>query len=95
MVPETSERNFTPSSTALSGPLSTVPGSAVARKIVLVALATVRLNAFVALCGGLLESVTWAVKLKFPVAVGVPEIAPVPGASVNPGGKEPLAIDQL
>ena len=72
MVPETSERNFTPSSTGLSGPPSTIPGTAVLGQIVVVALAIVRLSAFVALCGGLLESVTWAVKLKLPVAVGVP-----------------------
>ena len=41
------------------------------------------------------ESVTRAVKLLVPVVVGVPEIAPVPGASVRPVGSVPEASDQL
>ena len=39
MLPLTSERNFTPSSTALSGPLSTVPGTVVAGQMLSGALA--------------------------------------------------------
>ena len=53
------------------------------------------LSAFVAFCAGLPESVTMAVKLYVPVAVGVPEITPVAALSNRPGGKEPEAIDQL
>ena len=94
-MPETSERKFTPSSTGLSGPPSTTPGIAIADQIVFVALAIARSNAFVALCAGLAESVTRAVKLKLPVAVGVPEIAPLVGLSVKPGGRVPLTIDQV
>src|SRR5579864_6600678 len=42
-----------------------------------------------------LASVTRTVKLLVPVAVGVPEITPVPAASDNPAGKVPEAMDQL
>jgi hypothetical protein len=35
------------------------------------------------------ESVTCTVKLEVPADVGVPEIAPVDGASINPAGSEP------
>ena len=46
MVPATSERNFTPSSTALSGPPSTTPGTVLLGQIVTVegAAAIVRLK---------------------------------------------------
>jgi hypothetical protein len=35
------------------------------------------------------------VKLKVPVAVGVPEIAPVAATRVSPAGRFPVVIDQL
>jgi hypothetical protein len=35
------------------------------------------------------ESVTWTVKPKLPVAVGVPLMAPVEALRTNPGGKAP------
>lgn len=54
---------------------------------------TVRLNG--ALADRELVSVTWTVKLLGPVAVGVPEIAPVAGARDNPAGNEPEEIDQV
>jgi hypothetical protein len=38
---------------------------------------------------------TCTVKLLVPVAVGVPEIAPVLGVSVNPVGRDPETIDQV
>jgi hypothetical protein len=41
------------------------------------------------------ESTTWAVKLNVPAVVGVPVIAPVDGFSVNPGGSEPLVIENV
>lgn len=53
------------------------------------------LNALVAVCAGLLESVTWAVKLYRPTTVGFPDMPPVPGSSVRPGCKEPETTDQL
>jgi hypothetical protein len=45
-------------------------------------------------CAGLSASVTVAVKLAVPVAVGVPEITPVADASVRPAGRLPDVIDQ-
>jgi len=45
-------------------------------------------------CAGLPESVTVAVKLVVPLAVGVPEITPVAEASDRPAGRLPLVIDQ-
>src|SRR5271166_531481 len=42
-----------------------------------------------------LASVTCTVKLLLPVPVGVPEIIPVLGASVNPAGKLPEMIDHV
>ena len=50
----------------------------------------VMLSALVAVCA--LPSVTLTVKLLVPVAVGVPEIAPVDGASVRPAGNVPVAM---
>jgi hypothetical protein len=50
------------------------------------------LSAFVAVCFGLLESVTCTVKAKVPAAVGVPEIAPAL-LSVRPAGSAPALID--
>ena len=42
-----------------------------------------------------LASVTLTVKLLVPVAVGVPEIAPVLAANDRPAGNEPEVIDQV
>ena len=44
-------------------------------------------------CAGLPLSVTVTVKFAVPLAVGVPEIAPVVDARVNPAGKLPDVID--
>ena len=43
----------------------------------------------------MLASLTFAVKLDVPAAVGVPVIAPLAGLSVRPAGKPALWIDQL
>jgi hypothetical protein len=59
------------------------------------AVLTVMLSDLVVVSGGVLESLTCAVKLKLPVALGVPEIAPVVGLSVKPDGSEPLAKDHV
>jgi hypothetical protein len=60
------------------------------------AAATVTLNAFVAVCAvGTVESVTLAVKLNVPAAVGVPEIVPLAAASVRPAGNAPELMLQL
>jgi hypothetical protein len=48
----------------------------------------------VAVCAGLEESVTLAVKLEVPEDVGVPEICPL-DARLNPPGNWPEASDQL
>ena len=53
-----------------------------------VAAATAILSDLVAVL--LFASVTFAVKVDVPDAVGVPEIAPVEALSVNPAGSEPL-----
>lgn len=42
---------------------------------------------------GELVSLTDAVKLKVPLAVGVPEIKPVDAARLKPAGREPEVID--
>ena len=58
------------------------------------AAATVRVNDFVAVCAvGVVESVTLAVKLKEPEAVGVPEIVPAED-SVRPPGNAPALMLQ-
>src|SRR5579872_4721988 len=44
-----------------------------------------------ATCAGVLESVTFALKLYVPVVVGVPERTPVE-ESVTPGGKVPVEV---
>ena len=41
------------------------------------------------------ESTTLAVKLKVPLVVGVPVIAPVDGLRVRPAGREPLEIEKV
>lgn len=43
---------------------------------------------------GVLLSVTVAVKLNVPLAVGVPEIVPVAAATLSPVGKLPELTDQ-
>jgi hypothetical protein len=59
------------------------------------AAATVRENDFVAVCTvGVVESVTFAVKLNEPDAVGVPEIVPV-ADKVKPAGNAPELMLQL
>ncbi len=60
------------------------------------AAATVRVSAFVAVCAvGVVESVTFAVKLNEPDAVGVPEIVPLDADSVRPAGNAPALMLQL
>jgi hypothetical protein len=54
---------------------------------------TIRLNG--ELADRELESVTWTVKLLVPVAVGVPEIAPVAELRDKPAGKVPEEMDQV
>ena len=54
------------------------------------------LNDCVAVCAvGAVESVTFAVKLNVPAAVGVPEIVPLAAASVRPAGNAPELMLQL
>ena len=57
--------------------------------------ATVMLKTFVTACWGLPESVNMTVKLKTPVAVGVPEMTPVLLLSVRPVGSEPVATTHV
>ncbi len=45
--------------------------------------------------GGVELSTAFTVKLLVPVALGVPEIAPVAGDKLSPVGSEPLAIDHV
>ena len=57
------------------------------------AAVTVMLRAFVAVCAvGVVESVTFTVKLLVPAAVGVPEIAPVDAFRVKPAGRAPVTM---
>ena len=56
--------------------------------------ATLILNAAVAVCTVPLESLAFVVKLKRPVADGVPEIAPVE-ENWRPAGSCPEAMDHL
>ncbi len=55
----------------------------------------VRLNDFVAVSGGLPESVTLNVRFAVPAVVGVPEIAPVDALSDKPAGKVPALSAQV
>jgi hypothetical protein len=41
------------------------------------------------LCTGLPESSTWTMKVNVPARVGVPEMTPVDGDRVRPGGSTP------
>ena len=59
------------------------------------AAVTVMLSDLVAVCAvGAVESVTRTVKLEVPVAVGVPESAPVEAFKLTPAGSDPELIDQ-
>src|SRR5215470_9981644 len=49
----------------------------------------------VATCGGANASCTRTVNAKAPVIVGVPEIRPVAGSRLRPGGKLPDDTDQV
>ena len=49
----------------------------------------------VAVCGGVLESVTITVKFEVPATVGVPEIFPVVASSDRPSGRDPALMLQL
>jgi hypothetical protein len=49
----------------------------------------------VAVLTGMLVSLTWTLKLKAPVVIGVPLIAPLVALTVKPGGRAPLATDQV
>ena len=40
-------------------------------------------------------ALTWAVKLKAPTVVGIPEITPELAVRVRPSGRSPAAIDQV
>ena len=91
MNPATSERNRTPSSTELVSPPSTTAGVGFVGQIDAAAALIVMLSALVVLCA---PPVTWTVKFDVPVAVGVPEIAPVL-ASVRPAGSVPAASDHV
>ena len=55
---------------------------------------TVRVNAFAVVCGvGVVESETPTLKLKLPIAVGVPDNTPVLGDNAIPFGRAPLTTD--
>ena len=96
MLPFTSDLNFTPSSTALSAPASTVPGTVVLVQIVRVvgAAATVMLNCLDAICWGAPPSATCTVNVKVAAAEGVPLICPA-DVKVRPVGKVPLDTVQV
>ena len=92
--------NFTPTSREGPVPESGVAGTAVFGQIVHGqpgggSGAMVMLNVACTVSFGLLESVTFTVKLVVPVAVGVPEITP-PDESPSPAGKfDPVASAQV
>ena len=46
-------------------------------------------------CSGLPLSLTVAVKVNVPLAVGVPEITPLPAARLIPVGRPPFVMDQV
>src|SRR5262245_66570789 len=93
MNPATSDRNLTPSSTALSGPVSMSVGTGLLGQSIWGAAApTTMLSPFVVDCA---PAVTRTVKLAVPAAVGVPLICPEAWVRVRPAGSVPLASDQL
>ena len=56
----------------------------------------VTLSAWVAVCAvGVVESVTFTVKLYVPACVGVPEISPLEAVRAKPGGRRPELMVQL
>src|SRR5579864_3109640 len=92
MKPLELDVNFTPNSTGRISFVSVVPGLAVLGQIV---AAIAMLSVALAICTGLLESVTCTVKLVVPELVGVPDINP-PVESINPAGRlEPETNVQL
>src|SRR5262249_36687073 len=95
VVPATSERNLTPSSTALASPPSTTAGVGLLGQIMSEPTSIMMLRSFVTLSPA--EDVTWTVKVEVPAVVGVPEITPVPapGERLSPPGSVPLAIDHV
>src|SRR5262245_27202584 len=92
MNPAASERNLTPSSTALGSPPSTTAGTGLLGQMVVVTALTVTLRAFVTVWA---PAVTWTVKLDVPAAVGVPEIRPEFGVRLRPAGNDPFTIDHV
>src|SRR5882762_7535908 len=98
MSPLLSARNVTPNSTDESGPTSATAGTAVLGQMLHghppLAATIVILNPRAAVCTGLLESVTWTVKLPVPTVVGVPVICPL-ADTVKPAGRLPDCNDQL
>ncbi len=46
-------------------------------------------------CAGLPLSLTVTVKVNVPLAVGVPEITPLPAARLTPVGRVPFVTDQV
>src|SRR5579859_2356768 len=52
-------------------------------------------NAWLAVCGEAVESLTWIVNGKLPACVGVPEIWPLDAPSVKPPGSAPELTDHM
>ncbi len=92
MDPAVSERNLTPSSTAAVSPPSTMAGVGLLGQIVTVGRLTVMLSGRVTVSS---PALTWTVKLKVPIVVGVPEITPELAVRVRPSGRAPAAIDHV
>jgi hypothetical protein len=65
----------------------------IARAVAAAVTAIERLTDLV--CAGFPASVTVAVKLEVPLAVGVPEISPEDEARLSPAGRLPDVIDQV
>ena len=77
-------------------PVTTFPKAMVDGVIVRDATETAILRAFVAVCAvGVVESVTFTVKLKVPDVVGVPEMAPLEAVKLSPAGNAPALMLQL
>lgn len=76
-------------------PESNVEVAMLSRVVATGAAATVMDNKSDFVWTGLLLSLTVTVKLNFPLAVGVPAMAPLPDASLNPAGRLPDVIDQV
>src|SRR5262249_45568346 len=93
MVPATSERNLTPSSTAPGSPPPTIAGMGLDGQIMKLPWVTVMLRGLVTLPPA--EEVNWTVKFDVRAVVGVPEMTttPAPDERSSPSGNVPLAID--